>query len=579
MIYPNHIDVFNPTVYDPPNSPGLNPYVKTDMNPDPYKDNPYWVYSDIDGDGVYEATETSIEEPQWDKNGWITAYLTYSPLSASNIPADVSDNALFDLVASADKKLIHFDEDEAHKLTFAALLDSGSLVFQKQMRVINRTIERKTVYTMTSLKGSNSYRSSQSESSYMKTAIIELKFRRIASAGSASAAPLLEKIAAEIAIANSSAKTTARNGGLANRLMADGFLISRNKVGISAQIMNMYYEISGNADTDLNYQGHIRYDSFADLPAKDFIRIFGEQIDNGYKLKKTKWYKKALVILIDIIVVVVIIILVVTGQVWAVSLALALGQLIQGQLAAYWAKNGDYSAAIYAGKHAQFLSTAARIYAGFQTFGISEGLLAISKNSKTGAKIILALQIVLILYGMYSSDSGVPASEGTTGDNVEGVDASGAEAQPGNIAPEPSVLDNIITMYNADALGDLTIENIAELSLDATLEGLLASLGGVNTGNMMHMSLQLVNALFTLYQSNVDPSSDIQDKQKQLDASNKALDESNQCSAETIDAINKEFSDPYSNVFDFNEKMQGIPDMMTVGKNRNLMDKYYTSGF
>jgi len=565
IIHPLHDDVFNPvdrtqyittgvprqvavpgsdpvtytTVYDP--------YIKTDLNPDEFKDNPEWVYADTDGDGDFEAVDTTVPEPQWDKDGWITTYLTYNPPTAADVPETIGDAAILGLIESGDRTSIHFDDEEDHPLTFASLLDVDNVMFENKVRIVQKSIEERitTTYTLTDR---NLRADGIQTSRYMKTAVIEYKFRRIRDVDDSLVATLIAKIESEMEAL--SLKLIQNINPIVRHLILQAYTFGASlNSSVSKQLIRMYHSEVGSAETILSYNRYLKYAAIATLKAKDFGKTFSKQITQGHTLKKVKWYKKVLVIVIDIIVIIVAVVLIMSGNFSAAALVLSFGAMLQSALAYYWAKNGDPAAANYAMGHAEFLGTLAMLV------GIA-GLLS----------------------GGYDYIVGEAADELTQEAILEAIKEYGQEAITDAIIQASVVAVKDVTLQQ---VVDYVIHNIIDLVIKAVQAVVL---GGMNnyatmtTTQLLMAGLQILNQGFSIYTQYIDPSQDdIADKKAELEASNKELEDT--AGPETLDTIEVEYSDPFTNWIDMNEKMQSTPYMMTVGKNKLLMNKYYNSGY
>ena len=560
----NYIDEFSPVIYPASKDP-FNPIATEDtrLNPDEYRDNPVWVYGD---DGV--AIDSSIPEPQWDKDGWITEYLTYQPISTADVPESISDSGILSLIELGNRSTIHFDEEEGHPLIFASILDVDNVMFENKVRIVQKTIEERTTNTYTLNSGSLSSAGSTT-SRYLKTAVIEYKFRRVKSTTDPLVATLIAKIETEMDKL-SVEKDRPAVKWLNDIRRASTFGDSLNS-SVSKQLIRMYHHKLGDSENDLSYNGKLKYDAMATLKVKDFGKVFIKQIKQGYKLKKVKWYKKLLVIVIDIIVVIIIVILVITGNYWAIPLVLSLGALTQSMLAGYWARTGDPAAAQYAMNHAEVLSDAATITGALLNPGlflIMTALDKIAENSDTGAKIVGALKILYIVYKIYSGMNTPELSEAA---KKEAADAAAKEAAR---QATMSIMDRLTEEISnlVSAIQNISMDNIVDVSLDAIVPPI-----HISTSMLLLMSIELLNESFTYYMTVLDPPPSIEDKSKQLAESEKDLEDAS--GPEMIDTINIAYSDPYTNWIDFNEKMQSAPNLMTHGKNVALMNKYYKSGY
>lgn len=538
-----YIELNSPQVYplskDPFNS---DPTADTDLNPDIFKDNPEWTY---DENG--EAIDSLIPEPQWDKDGWITTYLTYNPPVKADVPESISDSEILGLIEAGDRTNIHFDDEEDHPLTFVSLLDTANVLFENKVRIVQKTIEERTTHTYVLNKGALSS-NGVTVGRYLKTAVIEYKFRRIRDAHDPMVDELVAKIESEVAKLSTKLNEVPRLTKLRQIKLTNTFGDSLDS-SVSKQLIRMYYDRNGYSENDLSYNRYLMYDAMATLKAKDFCKIFSKQIKQGHTLKKVKWYKKLLVIVIDIIVIVVAVVLIMTGNLAAAAMVLSFGAMLQSGLAYYWAKHGDPAAANYAMGHAEFLGTVA-----------------------------MAVGIIAGVQGAYEMLAGKVSENMTTEAILAKIQEVGQEAITDAMIQAAVVQVKDVTLQQVI---DYVIANINDLVLEAVQSVVLGGLqdvGSMTTGQMLMTGVNTLNKGFSLYMQYVDPSQDkLADKKAELEATQKELEDT--AGPDTLDTIEIEYSDPYNNWIDMNEKMQNMCYIMTQGKNRLLMNKYYNSGY
>lgn len=499
----SYIEFNSPQIYPLSKDPfNVDPVASTRLNPDPYRDNAAWLYG---ADGV--ALDTTIPEPKWDKDGWITAYLTYEPTVKADVPESIGDAQILGLIESGDRNSIHFEEDEGHPLIFASILDTQNVLFENTARIVQKTIEERTTNTYVLNQG-NLSNAGTAVGRYLKTAVVEYKFRRVKDASDPLVAALITKIETEMEALSLKLNTTKWTGVMRTAKQAGTFGSSLNS-SVSKQLIRMYHHEVGPAETLLNYNGYLKYDGMATQKAKDFGKIFSKQITQGHTLKKVKFWKKLLVVVITIIAVIVAVILIIFQQYWAAAMVLSFAAGLQMGLAYYWAKHGDPAAANFAMGHAEFLSVCATVV----------GIWAVLQEGIKQAVIEAAKQA--IKEALKDSDFGV-----------------------------------LVDIYNAYT-GDFKMETMTE---------------------MLTTFIKFLNTAFEMYSKIVDPGTeDMKKLSEDLAASNKLVEDT--AGAEMLDTIEVEYSDPYNNWIDFNEKMQSMPYMMTAGRNRMLMNRYYVSGF
>ena len=516
LVYPDNPDVFNP---DP------NPDPVTDLNPDPFK---------------------NTDDAQWDNEGWCYGYLTYAPPSTVHIAADTSDDALIALAQANDQNSLWFDDDDSNRLTTIALLDTTDLLFQKELRVVEKVIEDKTRYNV----NLNRRATGSSTSRYIVNATIQFRFRRIVDANDATVVPLLDKVGIEVAKLDDILKTgrIVRTSIRRINTVQSSLYSSQAK-----QLTSMYTYVVPISETNLNYAGKLKVAGLSALNNKQFVKTFLPQVANGYSKKKTKWYKKALVVIIDIIVIVIAVVVFVFtgGNFKAVSVVFALGAMVQSALAAYWARNGDYTAAEYAGKHAQFLATGAMVA------GVAAVVNGIYETSVEQAVASVAAE----------------AAKGTVNEAIANAVLTAANEAFTDALLSAAVMAAALSAQH-DNNEDLGL-GLAVLSVALTGAGAARA---QTTGQVLNGWISTLNQSFNAYARYVNPpDKGIEEKQKQIEAQEKALEDYS--SPETLDVTWREFTDPYNNYVDTNAKMDEMSYVMTHGRNRSLMHRYYNCNY
>lgn len=549
QIYPNSKDPFN-----------SDPAANTDMNPDPYKNNPQWVYADTDGDGDFEAVDTSIPEPQWDKDGWITTYLTYKPPQTSDVPDTAMTNAqILSLVELGDKTNIHFDDEEGHPLTFASILDTANIMFENTARIVQREVERRTTHTVV-LNDPTSV--STSVGNYLVSAVIEYKFRRIRDSSDPAVASFITKLKQEL-----DALTIQANSAFNSRWFKKQGNIGKSVYSsISKQLIRMYEFERNPDDSVLTYAGHLRYDAMAALTVKNFSKVFLKQMDHGQKLKKVKWYKKVLVVIIVIVAIVFAVFFAAFGMFWMSAIVLAVGQLAIMGLSMHWANNGDPAAAKMAGNASEILGYVSL------AFGVYAMMTSVYDKLLTQAamdEISNQIKQELVQDGIENITS--EASKEALKEITKEAILNSSEDILGQTISNLSIGD--VFSYTMHNISDIAISGVKEVALSV-----VPNFSSQTTSEILLSGVKTLNFAFNTYKQYIDPMPDrLDDKAKQLEDSNKKLEET--AGAEMLDSIEVQYSDPYDNWIDINELMQRMPYNMTQGKNAQLMSISFNSGF
>ena len=477
LIYPDNPDVFN-------SDPAPDPL--TNLNPDPL---------------------AGTEDELWDENGWIYSYITYEPPTATYVDAAISDTDIFALIDANDKNTLWYDEEDSSRLTCLALLDSGSVMFEKSMRVVQKTIDTKNTYTVNLHRGRTSS-TGLNTTRYLKSVVIEYRFRRIKAVDDPSVTEFITTIGSEVAALEAMRDYSPVISNSIRRLGVVGATIYSS---YAQQLISMFRYVVPVTETALNYKGYLKVSGMAALKSKEFMKVFGGQVRSGFSKKKVEWYKKALVVIIDIITIVIAVVVFIFtgGNMYAVATVFAVGALVQSALAMYWSKNGDYGAAAYAGKHAQYLATTAAV----------AGALAMANDPWTMEALLYATNIAVQQYGTEDLQVAV-----------------------------------------------------------AVASAAYAGYSAVNGNSQVLSTISFLNQSFAVYANYISPPAEgIAELAEELATTEQALEDT--AGPEKFDVVEREFSDPYTNWIDFNEKMGSMPYMLTHGLNRNLMERYYSANY
>jgi len=531
--------------------------VEVNLNPDPYQNNPR--YRNVIDDSIIRDPETGdlpsniLPEPQWDKDGWITDFVVYEPgkLIDQYYKDVVTDEEIINAVKRIDPKYVSINGVEhSSPIFFAALKDTAGVLYEKKYEIVQKRLVDKQ--TTTVRIGNRRYSEQTTSSKYLHNAIVRVKYRRINSPDAVEVEGLINAIKADLEALNNPYTSS-------NMLnMVHEALLKRDNS--STQLKKMHVYVNGYEYNSINYAGYVRYDGMEALTGKQFGETFANAIEFGYKETPAEWWEKAISIVIDIIVVIVVIILAVIGQWWAIPLAFSIGSLTQAGLAAYWAGQGKYAAASYAGKHAQYLSVAAEVSGFIINPWLSIALKLfemVAKELGVPDDIILAVKITgQIAAGMMEEDTF------ETEDVIEVLK---------NISPEQ--ISNIVA-ETIDDIAELTVEEIGTAIVE-----MVDSMEISNLTNNFSVSdwISLLNKSFQFYTVYMNPPAKTDDLSQKIEAQNEELETLE--GPELIATIERQFSDPYDNYIDGNARLHRVPQDMTHGLNAALMNKYYNSGY
>lgn len=557
LIYPDNKNVFSS---DPETE------ASEDLNPDPYKNNPY--YEQIVDTETGELPEGYAPEPQWDSNGWMSDKIIYNPVAADRIGVyteGATEYEVLDEIKSGNMNGVTFSSpDRASPVLAAALLDVNGVLYQKSYEIKQKTLVDNTIITKRShLVHSES--TTVSKSTVLQQLIIEVRYRRIAMASDTSVDGLISTISNYLTGLNI-VNITKKFRNLKSAV--------ENRNDIAKQFKNMYNEVKGYSDSEISYKGYLRYDGIENIRATDFSALISEALEFGYDETPAEWWEIALVAIIWIIVIIVVIILAWTGEWMWIPFVLSIGAAAQAGLAAYYSGNGSYAAASYAGKSAQYLQVAAE-YTGAlinpEVFIVMKLIDEIGK--RTGNEDLAAIvKIVFMIYAM--SETSVDTEDAAKEVAKEGAKEGTGEAVGegvGEIVPE--LVENIDFP---------NILEISEMSISELGQSIVTNVPTILAGGAMNIAsasswLRLLTSMANYYMAYSNPPAETDDLSKAIAAQDAELQELE--SPEAAETQEKIWSDPYDNYIDTNYRMQLVPQEMTSGLNAKMMNKYYTSGY
>lgn len=601
-----YIEQFSPQIYTTgadPFNPILDPNPLTDLNPDPYKDGTL-----LDDDGEVIA-------PLWDNDGWITTYLTYQPLSGLGDP-NIADADILAKCSGYNPLEVTFPAvDQLHRLTTIAMLDEEGAVFERETRILQRTIEERTVKVVSTY----SWSTNTTTSRYLTSAKVEFRFRRVTKVvgpGSVEvdAAPLIARV--QEVIASLVKEAPLENSINTTQADRDDYL-ARDKqrdpqLSMNRQLFRMYeyshldvgswgYVVSegvqgtyNSADADIA----MRQDYLSVLSPREFAKAFSGHIVSGYDEVKAKWYEIVIVVIL-VIIIIIIAFMAYIGTFGAsvgwgqAAIVLVIGSLALTALSMYWANQGKPGAARLAGNAAEYLGYAAMI-AGLVSAYVSYTAQIAAESAKTKA--------LADLTAAQASGSPTAALQVVYDKTVEVVSAHANAgfkllaqvvrlfSELGVLNPDSTSAINFIAgayegMSDSFTSFDITaldfdvvvsmIPSIEELQ-DIVLTG-FTNFTAQSTADIMNQSINTLNGFFNAYLKLVAPDAkaltsledEIRAQEKEIAALN----------VDNIDAVYRAVESKYSGICEVGDVFEKSYIHLTSGRNRLLMCKYYESGY
>lgn len=579
MVYPSHKNVFNPDLLD-----------TTDMNPDPYK-----------------GTDNEL----WDNNGWITVYLQFNPKFVTNdlrtegfeITTKTTDQDILSACQNASPAYIMYDVDDSNRLAFAALLDKGSSVFEKSFRIVSKQVTT-VVRESTTFRGS----SFSTSTKYLKSANIEMKFRRTTDANDQIADTLVNLLISCSVVLKDYANNIASRSTIYIDNSLDELYTFKDPAKelnypINQQIAEManytfpavdnemHYTVDGE-DGDYyasNQQVYIKVDGLADLPPKKFKKEFMRLLKTGYEVKKKKghWYDKVVSIVIAIVAIVVAFY---SGNWQIAALALSVGALAETAWAFYLTKNGGGTGAIgMTGKIANILGLLATLanivnligslQKAMQQEALKEGINRAAQEGALEGMDDAAMASINSAFEQTFADAAISSVQSIAADAVAAT--AGLLGQlgviDGNVATIISAGANGFNFLSEGGSGSLSLANLSIESVEEGVRNGVLKFFSKPLSEILNQTVGWLNSGFNFYASTINPPNEgLADKVAQLEKMEQELEETN---VDQLPYIFSCYEGPYDNIFDMNEKMDSAYAMMTVGRIMNMMNRYYNSGW
>lgn len=614
---PNHeiaeyIEQFSPQIYSTgadPFNPILAPDPLTDLNPDPYKE------------GTLLNENGEVIPPLWDKDGWITSYLTYQPLSGLGDP-NISDADILTKCSGYNPSEVTFPEvDQLNRVTTIAMLDEEGAVFERETRILQRTIEERTVKILPKYSWEES---TTTTSRYLTSAKVEFRFRRVAKAVGPGgtwddADPLIARV--QEVIASLVKEDLPEITNEVERYAIISAYEDRQKgrqpqLSMNRQLFRMYeyyhldvgdwgYVISegvqgtyNSADADIA----MRTDYLSALSPKKFATVFAGHMKAGYDETPAEWWEIIVVVILVIIIIIIAILVAiftlgagsaVSVALFNVSMVLLVGSLVLTGLSMYWANEGKPGAAKIAGNAAEYLGYAAMIT------GLASAYLSWAANSAleatkqaAHAELVAAQSSGAPTVALQASYDKAALALATNGGSAVNVVVKTLQ-----LAAKLDVIDADVAMYinlaagSYDSLADgisnfdvaaldfgtvlSTIPDIDEIT-DIVLTG-FTDFASQSTVEIMQQTLNALNVFYNAYLKYIDPTAkDLVSKQDELRAQEKELAVIN---IDHTEAVWKVYEDKYSSIFEVGDVFEKSYIHLTSGRNKALMCKYYESGY
>jgi len=581
-----YIESFTPRIYPTGKDPFnyvLEPDPLTDLNPDPYKDRTI-----LNADG-------EVIEPLWDKDGWITSYLTYLPHKASLINPDITDAEILAKCSGYHPLEILFDDMHFNRITGTAMMDSNGVLFERELRVMQRTVEERHHF-VTGLNKSSSV------GRYMTSAKVAFRFRRVVDVDDVIVDPLIAAVRAQIDKLNDQILNPYVPG------LNYDVVIGKNldtQLSINKQLIRMANYVAPYAVDGSNYlmsQGAggynsddavtvMRYDYLGSLKPREFTKQFAGHMSSGYDVKPAKWWEVVVVVVLVIIIIIIAIVMFIktagTSAKWAAaSITLLIGSLAMTGLSMYWAENGSPMAAKFAAGGAEYLgylAMATGIAGAVQNFAAQGAKQALLESAKSAAlegtknAATTAAQQAALNAAVVAAQAGITSTLAFAGQAL--MYGSQVGSKIGIIDEETamyaSLLGGALTMGAAFGVGVVPINSIGDFS-DVLANG-VTKFAAMPTTTIMNQTLNFTNVMFNAYVLLVAPPNEgIEDLQAQLEAQEKEIET---LSPDQDEAIWTSYTDPYGSIFEVGDIYEKSYTILTSGRNRLLMNKHYESGY
>lgn len=379
----------------------------------------------------------------------------------------------------------------------------------------NITITERTIKTKILKQDTFDVGYTENTSKYIDSVHFTMSFRRIKEVTNPTVAPFLSSIEARIISINNLSAEPTKLALVDNYLMDTTLVEQISHTSINEQLELLYNDIVPPVETSiLSPLGAIKYDGMAALTGPDFSKVLGKMVATGFDKKKASFMARALSIVLMIIILVIA-----------------------------W-------------------------YSGGQAMAGLKGVAALMAFSATAAVVLTVGMFMQMALAMYFR---------ATGDSAGAMYVSGTMQILGTI----STIFSIIGIYGAwktELAKAMVREGVKKATISTIVSALKSMvIGGIkqSTSNMMQAGIRMMSAGMSLYREYIDPlPKQLDDMQAQIAEQEKELEDYS-----SPDNLRKSFmflDDKHANMYDMNEYMQNIPWLMTEGKNRALMQKYYS---
>lgn len=425
-----------------------------------------------------------------------------------------------------------------------AILDSDQVLFQREVRVVSRSVSKVEVAKTDLLYDT------KTTTKYKLNAALEIKYKRVIFAGDPITDAYLDKV---VSIVNSFPDWKP-DKSIAKSVLYDIATESKTHP-INQQLLDMYLQIHPLTDTLLHDQyGNIKVSGVENLKVKEFAELLPKIVESGYTETPAKWYEK---ILVAVLVVIVIVAAVLTGGAAASGLT------------------GVAAVAAFSASFALIVTIGSVILSIAQGYLMKKGKYALGGFIGRSVKFL----------GVLSTIAGVVAM--VTGIAAAWQKAKEAVAQKAKDELKKQIAKEALTDIGKDvaieAVEEIALDEIETTVMDTAMEMISQTFASAtkSTASIIQSVISTINQGFQLYVQYVEApkeEEELEAKQAELEAQEKELE--NMTRPDGIDQVNRYLDDPFYNWVD---QMTSINTaqmcrMMTEDKVVNKFDKYYDSG-
>jgi hypothetical protein len=588
LIYPTHVNVFNP-----------DPISTVDMNIDPDK---------------------NTVNARWDNNGWMTTTLVYRPTTIDLVDNNITDQQIIQKVHDISYKDIFYDQYTCSRLTALAMLDTGNVVFETRVQIVDKTVVLKDQLLTANNIGRHGGVAVE-QIRYVKQAQIEFSFRRIADvyAGLTLSTVITEyllaidtKVESLIPVSSITHAFGLRNasnitGSFASKTSLSDMTRSLNAsvnqqlctmanwanpypndhilISTDPTLVNSYY--ADSQETQVKISGLI------DLPPIKFQKQFLSLVTSGFSVheKKGHWYDVVVSAVIAIVAVALATIFIIFQMYVVAALVLSAGAMAEGLWGMYLAKNGGSPGSIHEtmgisnvlGISAMIVGIAA-IYQSWanqlekQAFtDAAEKELQASTESDVAAGLTINSEATTIAAQNFSA-----AYVESSAISIESI-LSDAVSSAIEVGGKLGILGDNVTKYAGLVVGSVDgITTAFSSATSTTLDSIENSImNGVKNfvskplSEILNQVVNWMNTVFNAYMSLVAPPNEgLADKQAALDKISKEVETTN---PENIENTYLMYTDAYGSIYEVGDTYDIVIQMMTNRSISGMMNKCYYS--